>query len=102
MDETFLPFAHFFAVPAAHGVLIDRQRFIGHHQILAHAQHLPESFAARAGTIRIVEVEHQVAGLAEFYSVGGEFFRKQMLMHPVGAPYFYDGLVVAFEICGFD
>ena len=100
MDEPLFPFAHLVAVPAAYRVLIDRLRLIGHHKILAHAEHTAESLACGTGSVGIVEVEHQVARLAEFNAVGHEPLGEPVFVCAVGSPYLDDGFVMAFEVCG--
>ena len=96
--QLLLALAHLLSSPALHGVLIDRQRLVGHHQVLADAHHLAESLAFRACPVWVVEVEHQVVGLPEVDAVGREALREGMLMHAVGAPHHHDTLVVPLEI----
>ena len=50
--------------------------------------------------IGIVEVEHQVAWLAEFHAVGREAFREVVLVYSVAAPYLDDALVVSLVVGG--
>ena len=102
MHEARLPLPHLLAAPAFHGVLIDRQCLVGHHEFLADAEHASETLARRAGAVGIVEVEHQVAGFAELDSVGREFAREAMFVCAVRAPHLDDRLVAAFEIGGLD
>ena len=72
VDEFTFPFAHAFAAPAHHGIVIHRQRLVGHHEVLVDAHHLAVALTHGAGSDGVVEVEHHVGGLFEGDSVGLE------------------------------
>lgn len=56
-DKLLQPLSHHIAFPADYRSLEDGQAFIGHDQIFIYAEHLPEPFACRAGSQRVVEAE---------------------------------------------
>ena len=57
------PFAHHLASPADHGSVIDRERAVGHHQVLVNAYHAAETLTLRTGSKGRDEGEHLVIGL---------------------------------------
>ena len=68
-DKLLQPLSHHIAFPADYRSLEDGQAFIGHDQIFIYAKHLPEPFACRAGSQRVVEAEHHIGRLLEHHSI---------------------------------
>ena len=68
--EIMLPFAHFLAAPAHHGVVVDRSGWVGHHKALVYAHHFAEALASGACSHGIVEVEHHVRRFGKGHAVG--------------------------------
>ena len=61
--------AHLLSPPAGNGAVVQALGFVGHHQILAHADDFPQAAAHRAGTQRAVETEEVFIGLFERHPV---------------------------------
>ena len=75
-DKVFQPFPHHLTFPANHGSLVDRQAFIGHHQILIDAQHLTESLTGRTCAQRIIKAKHHIGRLLEYHAIRLELLRE--------------------------
>ena len=61
--------AHLLSPPAGDGAVVQAFRFIGHHQIFAHADDLSQATAHRAGSQGAVEAEEVFIGLFEGHPV---------------------------------
>ena len=101
-NECVFPLAHLLTPPAHHGVVVDREGLVGHHQILVDADDPSESLALGAGPHGVVEVEHQVARLVEGDAVGLESFRKIKLLHSLGRVHLNGTLAIPLEEGGLD
>ena len=69
VHQLLLPPLHRLSLPARNGVFEDRATLVWYDQILVNADHLAITFAARAGSNRIVETEKVFGRLLECYSV---------------------------------
>ena len=81
-DKVFQPFPHHLTFPANHGSLVDRQTFIGHHQILIDAQHLTEPLTSRTSAQRIIKAKHHIGRLLEYHAIRLELLRKFLHDYP--------------------
>ena len=100
-DEILFPFAHLLAPPHGHGIVVDRERCIGNHQVLAHSHHRTYALAGLACPVRIIETEEVDAGFYKTHAVGLEFVRKfQKARMAVGRGDFHMTLALALMESG--
>ena len=97
MYQMLEPFAHLLPPPTLHGSLIDREQLVGDDQILADPEHLAEALTLGAGAVGIVEIKHQVGGLAEVDAVGREATGEYMLVGCRAVPHLEHTLSAALE-----
>ena len=97
MYQFTLPLAHLVASPAHNGIVVDRQRRVGHNQIGVDAYHPSETLTPRTSAIRVVEVEHQLRGLAEHNTVGLKSLGEVMSVQSVGSPHEKTHLVMSLK-----
>ena len=81
-NKVFQPFPHHLTFPANHGSLVDRQTFIGHHQILIDAQHLTEPLTSRTSAQRIIKAKHHIGRLLEYHAIRLKLLREFLHDYP--------------------
>ncbi len=98
LEEFLLPQFRFWSSPGRYGARVEAQRRVGNHEVLGNVEGGSESFADRAGSDGIVEVEHLLGEFGENYSVGfeevGEFVSVDIA---VLVPDHQNAASVAFE-----
>ena len=76
-DKMRLPFRHLLPFPADHGILINRQLLVRHHDILVDADDAAIALATRASPVRVVEAEEVRVRLLEQYPIRLESIGEQ-------------------------
>lgn len=101
MNKFAFPLAHLLSAPTHHCILIDRQRFVGHHKVGVEPDDFSESLALGTCAVRVVEIEHEFRWFAESDAVGVKTLREVVTVESRLAPYEEAHLIVTLKKRGF-
>ena len=74
MNQGIFPLTHHFSFPAYNRILINRECFIRHHQILINADYLTKALTYRTGADWGIETESMYGGRFKYHSVSLKTF----------------------------